>query len=957
MPPPPYAEAWRGLSNTSWLEQNRPEIASEITSLPWVADGIEDNELQATQAMINIGIAYDSAATIELMNRSWVRDGLNESELSAITQLQVIGVAEPNVGARILRLPFLDSIEAADVHTLSFLVRLTNTNVKLFQNLQEKQWVEDGLQEYEEEVLVTIRRLMPDFEEEALLILEMPFLDTVSEQDPISVAALAKLAEGRVEIFNEIAAKPWVEDGLDEAEIVLVQGLQHFADLEAVAEMWVSNLLSGESPVSLAERSRGKEYDSDDNGYIEHGEAVSAANDYLNGDINGYQMQGVIAVYGYSSSLIPLPHLAELARVSGWYTTAIRRAAAELERPRPIEALEEIDRRNPEIAKAMLFWPWIFDQRTLDYERDFIEHLADLGDEAPELLREIVALPWLAGRFNRWEESLVEDLRIIYSVDPESAALIWGLPWIRDGIVSRDSGITGNMREIVTEDHLLWQEVLNLGLLQEGPSVRRSDFIHSIRNLSRDNSQMAWQIIRAPFMKAPFLDRDEYALRAIYSWSNPRSDEESIIMERLSSQTWFNDGLDDGEAALLHAIRSRSDAFQQDLIQSHHIESSIINLPWTGDVGLAVISHTPFPANDHVMESLEEGARMIEDFVGAPLPVGDLILLVVEPDFWTQSSDGHLVNWSSGSERDSATFYLNAMMRVNNLNHGPSRRTLNRLIANHYLLGSRSWYQRGLLDFLASYVDAKTGGEELDDRLNRLMESPRTSTASNEIFFLTMYKILGPEVVSATIRDLHSMTLFFDRWTDDHLYHSLLSHSPPDKIKAFNDAYSRLISRPVVTRGPEDPLDLAPLVALYNATDGENWKFNRNWLSDAPIGLWHGVVTNSEGRVVELLLPNNDLNGGIPLELGNLSGLMELDLSDNRLTGDIPAELDGLTDLERLYLRGNKLSGELPTELGNLEHLEWLYLRGNQFSGCIPRGLLSDRDDLEYLGLPFCPAL
>ena len=43
--------------------------------------------------------------------------------------------------------------------------------------------------------------------------------------------------------------------------------------------------------------------------------------------------------------------------------------------------------------------------------------------------------------------------------------------------------------------------------------------------------------------------------------------------------------------------------------------------------------------------------------------------------------------------------------------------------------------------------------------------------------------------------------------------------------------------------------DRAALVALYNATDGKNWRINRHWLSDEPIGLWYGVATDRNGHV------------------------------------------------------------------------------------------------------------
>ena len=46
--------------------------------------------------------------------------------------------------------------------------------------------------------------------------------------------------------------------------------------------------------------------------------------------------------------------------------------------------------------------------------------------------------------------------------------------------------------------------------------------------------------------------------------------------------------------------------------------------------------------------------------------------------------------------------------------------------------------------------------------------------------------------------------------------------------------------------------DREALVAFYNATNGEAWLHQDNWLSDAPLGEWHGVTTNDNGRVRSL---------------------------------------------------------------------------------------------------------
>ena len=141
---------------------------------------------------------------------------------------------------------------------------------------------------------------------------------------------------------------------------------------------------------------------------------------------------------------------------------------------------------------------------------------------------------------------------------------------------------------------------------------------------------------------------------------------------------------------------------------------------------------------------------------------------------------------------------------------------------------------------------------------------------------------------------------------------------------------------PTATTSPET--DREALVALYNATDGPNWHDNENWLSDAPIGKWYGVVTK-EGRVSELNLYRNGLSGEIPPELGNLTKVFWLDLRENDLSGKVPAELGNLPKLKVLSLDHNHLSGEIPAELGNLANLEILELDQNDLSGEIPAEL------------------
>ena len=131
-------------------------------------------------------------------------------------------------------------------------------------------------------------------------------------------------------------------------------------------------------------------------------------------------------------------------------------------------------------------------------------------------------------------------------------------------------------------------------------------------------------------------------------------------------------------------------------------------------------------------------------------------------------------------------------------------------------------------------------------------------------------------------------------------------------------------------------LDRDVLIELYHATDGPNWNYSMNWLTDQSVENWIGVTTDRTGRVISLNLNSAGLKGMIPAGLERLTRLEKLALENSELTGTIPPEIGNLRNLTEIRLWGNQLTGEIPPEIGQLKNLAILDLRFNQLTGNIP---------------------
>ncbi len=161
--------------------------------------------------------------------------------------------------------------------------------------------------------------------------------------------------------------------------------------------------------------------------------------------------------------------------------------------------------------------------------------------------------------------------------------------------------------------------------------------------------------------------------------------------------------------------------------------------------------------------------------------------------------------------------------------------------------------------------------------------------------------------------------------------------------------------------------DLRPvLMEFYQAMGGEEWKYNENWGTDAPLDDWSGLELE-DGQLVSIEMHGNNVKGEIPESISQIKTLQQFAIGDSKgvvgqlpeslgelpnlrilaitstsISGTIPASLGKAPKLETLWLCYNQLSGEIPGELGELP-LEGLNLTSNNLTGNIPEGLTKIR--------------
>jgi hypothetical protein len=138
------------------------------------------------------------------------------------------------------------------------------------------------------------------------------------------------------------------------------------------------------------------------------------------------------------------------------------------------------------------------------------------------------------------------------------------------------------------------------------------------------------------------------------------------------------------------------------------------------------------------------------------------------------------------------------------------------------------------------------------------------------------------------------------------------------------------------------------LESLYVSANGANWHWNYSdpdsiWQFPVnvtvPCESWYGIECLSKTvgcTIYSMDLSSFGLEGSLPANIGNLTGLVVLTLRANTLHGQLPDTITNLLDLVELDLNTNDFSGQIPVDIWQLTVLSDLDLSFNRFTNVVP---------------------
>ena len=234
---------------------------------------------------------------------------------------------------------------------------------------------------------------------------------------------------------------------------------------------------------------------------------------------------------------------------------------------------------------------------------------------------------WAYSKASRWATIPPASQTASDTAPTAEQALSELLPWFLNPPKDGHAYIVQPILELWLKDPQLGSELARAAWLADGIGRLEPGAVYGLQYLYDLVPALARRML-AYSKEEPVQSRNLLLLNTLgeMSWQDPES------LQRLIRQDWFVDGLSREERALIIALNRTKGvpALYRGLLAFHAVQSAAISLPLSGEVTLWVFHHAPFPPGEDLLAQVERSVRGAERLIGAPFPLTDVIVLLVD---------------------------------------------------------------------------------------------------------------------------------------------------------------------------------------------------------------------------------------------------------------------------------------------------------------------------------------
>ena len=681
-PAPPYAAVWDSLEHTQSLERDDPASASAIKSLSWVADGIDDAEREDVQQLVYLAAMRPSVFDV-LIEKSWVSDGADEVEGTVLSGIRSIADSDESTALQTLALPFLETIEPEDGLAVDSLLRFAaykqDGSPQIFNALIEKSWVADGLNDLETQVMASVGLIADEDEDAALRVLALPFLETVEPDDSLTVSSLLRFVAYRqdysLQVFNALTAKPWVADGLDEAERVIVGNIRWIAESDESAALHFIGApfletVEPEDSVTIEtlltfRQDYGQQLSIDPiKALIEKpwvADGLDPAEQEMIGNIrwiaDTHKSTALIVIarpwIGDGFDEVELEILSDIQWIASNSGPAASKVlalpfldavdsgdAAAVKSLAYLAAAREGD--NLQVFDALIEKSWVADGLD-ETELEVVRNIGGFSDTNESIALALVAKPWFGDGFDEVELEILRDIQWIANNSDSAASKVLALPFL-DVVDAGDAAAVKSLAHLAAtregNNLQVFDALVEMPWIADGLDETELSVIESIRSIGESDADAALRVLNMPFLETvePGDGAAANALAALRENYSPP------IFNAILEKPWVVDGMDENELEVVSKARSIADASEDAFFQ-------ILDMPFLDSIGtvdrhtMEVLHGMAYSSPDSLRRIIESPlisggitdrvakiVHMLPHFVNKDEPDWDLVDALLEPD-------------------------------------------------------------------------------------------------------------------------------------------------------------------------------------------------------------------------------------------------------------------------------------------------------------------------------------